>query len=107
MAVGALESDRAVALGHRHHGQAAALTLPRSVGQKVSQAPTGLFETDAFSCSVPYTCFTSYRRAFWARRLFAPGHRSAASPGKGTITECDRASSCISALPPSTKSALV
>src|SRR5213594_1697155 len=105
MAVGALERDLAVALGHRHHRQTAALTFAGAVGQKVAQVPADLLENDAFCCSVPYT--GRDRRAFWARRLFAPGQRSAASPWKGRIvTECGRTSSCTSALPPSTKSAL-
>src|SRR5437867_2518035 len=104
MAVGALQRDRAIAFGHRHHRQATAVTFACPVGQKVAQAPADLIENDAFCCSVPYT--GSNRRAFWARRLFAPGQTSAASPWKGRLVrECDRTSSCIFALPPSTKSA--
>src|SRR5713226_8216529 len=99
MAVGALERDQAIAFGNRHHGQAAAVTLASAIGEKVAQVPADLLETDAFCCSVRYTGRASYRRAFRARRLFAPGQRSAASPWKGrTVRECDRTSSCTSAL---------
>src|SRR5258705_12124091 len=105
MAIAALERDQAVAFRHRHHRQTAALALTCPVGKKVAQVPADLLGTDAFCCSVPYTDVA--RRAFWARRLFAPGQRSAASPWKGRIvTECDRTSSCTSALPASTKSVL-
>jgi hypothetical protein len=62
VSVGALESDFVAVFGHRHHGQAAALAFPSSVGQKVNQAPADLLETDAFCCFVPYTSSTSYRR---------------------------------------------
>src|SRR4030088_2128599 len=102
MAVGALERHEAILFLHRHHRQAAALAFARSIGEKVAQAPADLHETDAFCCSVPYT--DRDRRASWARRLFAPVQRSAASPWKGrTVKECDRTSSCISALPLSKK----
>src|SRR2546423_14613459 len=105
MAVGALEGHHAVAFGHGHHRQSAAFAFAGSVGEKVAQVPADLLGTDAFCCSVPYNDVD--RRTFWVRRLFAPGQRSAASPRKGRIvTECDRTSSCISALPPSTKSVL-
>src|SRR5438034_3553439 len=103
MTIGALKRDPALALGDRHHRQTAALALACAVGQELSQVPADLLETDAFCRPVPYTYRD--RRAFWARRLFAPGQRSAASPWKGTVGKCDRTSSCISALPPSTKSA--
>src|SRR5437667_10969153 len=105
VAVCALERDHTMVFSHGHHRQAAALAFASPVGKKVAQVQADLLENDAFRCSLPYT--GPDRRVSWARRLFAPGQRSAASPWKGRIaTECDRTSSWISALPPSTKSVL-
>src|SRR5712692_9125297 len=90
----AFERDPAARLGHRGHRQAAPLALARRVLQEFTQVPADLPMNDASRSALRYTRHD--RRGCWPRRLFAPGHGPAASPGKGkSATECDHTSSCI------------
>ena len=81
MAIRALHGHAVAAHGDRGHRQAAPLAVPRRVRQQFAQALADLPSTDAWP--IPYTIRD--RRGFWLRRLFAPDHWPAASPGKGRM----------------------
>ena len=77
--------------------------IGRASTRSVIRAPQGPSEpwTTSSEPLIPYN--VRYRRGYVPRRLFAPGQRPAASPGKGRRTECGPTSSCISFPRPPTK----